>query len=81
MLRETITKNVSECKKLRSLIKAVVGRKITILSKLEYDNIRIEYGEIISKPVIPKGYDAVYESGRYTTLRKFPIGDTVNLQT
>ena len=71
MLRETFF--FCECKKLRSLIEDVVRRNITILSKLEYDNIRIEYGEIINKPVIPKGYDAVYDIGRYTILRKFLI--------
>ena len=42
-------KTVSECKKLRSLIKELVWRNITILSQQEYDNVRIEYGEIVDE--------------------------------
>ena len=35
---------VSECKKWRSLIKTVVDRNITVLSKKELDNFWSEYG-------------------------------------
>ena len=31
----------SECKKLRSLIKNVVGRNLTVLLKQKYDDVRI----------------------------------------
>ena len=36
-------KTVNECKKSHNLIKSVAGRKITIISKQEYGNVRIEY--------------------------------------
>ena len=46
--KRTNEKYVSEFKKLRTFIKSVVGRKITVLSKIEYDQVRTEYGEIIN---------------------------------
>ena len=37
-----------ECKKQKSLIEAVVGKNITVLSRKELDNGRTEYGEIVN---------------------------------
>ena len=48
-------KNVIECKKWCSLIRRVVGRNITELSKTELDHVRFEYGEIINSSDIWNG--------------------------
>ena len=50
-------KNVSECKKLRSLIKNWLGEKVK--KKQKYDNFRIEYGDIVNESVTPKGDDVI----------------------
>ena len=57
--KQNYKKTVIECNKLRNLIKTEVGRNITIISKQEYDNVSIEYGENINGYVISKGNDAI----------------------
>ena len=37
------------------MIKRVVGRNITVLSKIEFDNVRFEYGEILNSSEILNG--------------------------
>ena len=51
--------NTNECKKLRSSIQEVIERNISILSQNEYDNFRIEYGQIIKGSVFSKDNDDV----------------------
>ena len=41
-------KILSECKKLRSLIESLVGIHFNMLSRQEYDNVRIEYEKNIN---------------------------------
>ena len=41
-------KTVIGCNKWFSFIKRVVGRNIKVLSKIELDNVRFEYGEIVN---------------------------------
>ena len=41
-------KTVIGCNKWFSFIKRVVGRNIKVLSKIELDNVRFEYGEILN---------------------------------
>ena len=50
---------VSECDKLHTFIKCVVGRNITVLSRTEYDHVQIEYGKIINASEISNGDDAI----------------------
>ena len=47
MLKNIYKKNVSECKKFQSLIQKVINRNTTGISHKEYDNARIEYGDIV----------------------------------
>ena len=63
---------VCECKKLRNLITTVVGIKIAIISKQEYYNVRIEYGESINESVTPKGDDAVDDVCNVYNSKKVP---------
>ena len=51
--------SVSECNKLRTFIKIVVGRNITVLLKTEYDHVWTEYGEIINASEISNGDDSI----------------------
>ena len=48
-------KTVSQCNKWSSLIKRIVGRNITVLSKSELDHVRFEYGKIVNSSDISNG--------------------------
>ena len=39
---------VSECKKFRTFVKIVIGSNIKVLSEIEYDHVRTDYGEIMN---------------------------------
>ena len=56
-------KTVSECNKLSGLITNIFGRNITILSKQEYDYVRIKYGEIINGSLLTKGDNSIDHVG------------------
>ena len=51
-------KTVIECKKWRSFIKTVIGKNITVLSKIELNVVLFEYGGIVYYYEISNGiYD------------------------
>ena len=52
--KKYLWKNVSECKKLQSLVQKGVNINATKISKKEYDDSRIEYGDIVKESVIPE---------------------------
>ena len=39
----------------------MVKRNTTIISQKEYDDVRMEYGIIVKKSVIPKGDDVMFD--------------------
>ena len=45
--KQKYEKSVSESKKLRNSIKRVVDRNITVISKSEYNDVLIKYGELL----------------------------------
>ena len=49
------------CKKLWSLIQKVIDRSIAITSQNEYDDVGIEYRQIINESVIPKVNDDIWD--------------------
>ena len=57
MEKQKYEKSVSECTKWRSLIKTVVGRNITVLSKKWLDTVQSEYGDIVNASEISIGID------------------------
>ena len=54
---EKLSVSVRNC----AVLKILVGRNITIPSQQEYDNVKIEYGDIIDESVIPKGDDVIHD--------------------
>ena len=62
-LRKKWWKTVSECNKLSGLITNIFGRNINILSKQEYDYVRIKYGEIINGSLLTKGDNSIDHVG------------------
>ena len=57
---------------MRSLNKNVVERSINILSKQEYDDVWIEYVEIINSSVIPNDDDAIGDVWNLYNSQKVP---------
>ena len=55
------TKKCLEYKKWRSLIKRVVGRNITVLSKPKLYDVGLYYGEIVNFSEISNGIDEIYD--------------------
>ena len=55
---------MSECKKLQSLIQNVVNRRATFISQREYDNVRIECGNIVKEYVIAKDTGVIVDEVR-----------------
>ena len=51
--------NVSECKKIRSLIQNVVIRNTNINYQNLYDNVRMEYGKTVEASIITKVIDVI----------------------
>ena len=65
---------------MRTFIKSVVGINITVLSKIEYDHVRIEYGDIINAYKISNGDDAIDDVWNVYNHQKFPDKKRVNFQ-
>ena len=59
----------------------MVGRNITVLSKIEFDHVRIEYGEIINAYEISNGYDAIDDAWNVYDHQKVPDKNAVNFKT
>ena len=59
----------------------MVGRNITILSKIEYNHVRIEYGEIINASEISNCDDAIDEVWNEYNHQKAPNKNVINIKT
>ena len=55
--KQKYEKAFSECKKWRSLIKAVWGKNIIVISKRELDTVRYEYRKIVNASEISIGIE------------------------
>ena len=62
----------SQCKKSRILIKNIFERNITVLSKQKYDDVRIEYVDIINNSEIQNSDDAIDYVWNVYNIQKVP---------
>ena len=72
---------VSNCNKWRSLIKTVVGRNITVLSKKELYRVLTEYREIVNASEISNGKDEIDYIWNESNNETFPDKKAVNITT
>ena len=56
------------------------GRKVRNLSQKDYDNVRIEYEEIVNTSVIPMGDDVIDDVWNTYNIQKVTDKNVVNLR-